>query len=94
MSDHEVCAKRESLLMLEIRKLRLELSQLKQSHEAMVEALKQYANHDQWSKIVPDSYMGEVNVFDWQGDLANEPWEFAEKALATRILDEQKKGGE
>lgn len=46
------------------------------------EALKQYANRDQWEKLVPDSYRGEIDVFDWDGDLADEPWEFAERALS------------
>lgn len=58
-----------------------ERDQLHSLTKKLVEALKQYGNHEQWRKNVPDSYSGEVCEFDWEGDLANEPWDFAEKAL-------------
>lgn len=53
--------------------------------EKLRNALHQYANRDQWEKFVPDGYRGEIDAFDWDGDLADEPWEFAERALQTKI---------
>lgn len=44
-------------------------------------ALRHYANRDMWRKEVIDSYSGECDFFDWDGDLADEPWEIAEQAL-------------
>lgn len=46
------------------------------------EALRLYADKENWHKIVPDSYLGEVDYLDWPGELQDEPWEVAQKALA------------
>lgn len=46
------------------------------------EALKAYANPDNWKPTVVDSYSGEVWVFDWDGDLGDDPTAIAREALA------------
>lgn len=66
-----------------IRTLNIDLSQLQSAFDKAMEACQQYGNREQWSKEVIDSHSGECCLFDWEGELANEPWEFAEKALST-----------
>ena len=57
--------------------------------DALVEALKHYADKMAWKHYVPDSHSGLCWEFDWDGDLADEPWEIAQKALD----DLEKDGG-
>jgi hypothetical protein len=45
-------------------------------------ALRPYADRSMWHKEVIDSYSGEMDWFDWPGDLQDEPYEVAENALA------------
>ena len=49
--------------------------------ERLRAALEHYAKIDMWWKEVINSYSGECNFFDWDGELGDEPWEIAEKAL-------------
>jgi len=57
-------------------------------NERLREALGHYADKGAWTKTVLDSYSGDVDIFDWDGDLADEPWEIAEKALREESGDE------
>jgi len=51
------------------------------------DALRHYADRTMWRKEVIDSFSGECDFFDWDGDLADEPYEIADKALAA-VADE------
>ena len=44
-------------------------------------ALKHYGKGAAWSTTVIDSYSGEVTLFDWDGELQDDPWGVAEAAL-------------
>lgn len=56
-------------------------AKLLQERDRLRDALAHYADRSRWRKEVIDSYSGECSLFDWPGDLADEPWEIAEKAL-------------
>ena len=49
--------------------------------ERLRTTLGYYSDKSAWTKVVLDSYSGEVDIFDWDGDLGDEPWEMAERAL-------------
>jgi len=71
--DHETYTE----ITAENDRLRLEVERLRT-------ALSHYANRDNWTKEPGDQYIGEFDSFDYDGDLADEPWEIAEKALQTK----------
>ena len=56
-------------------------TELATDNERLREALGHYADKSAWTTVVLDSYSGEVDIFDWDGDLGDEPWEMAERAL-------------
>lgn len=59
---------------------------LKRKLEVALTALKFYGKHgapdSEWVNHVCDSYSGLVSAFDWLGEIQDEPWEVAEKAIA------------
>lgn len=59
-------------------------NKIKQLHSLatqLAEALSHYAKRDMWTDHVIDSHSGLCWFFDWDGDLQDEPYELAEKAL-------------
>jgi len=49
--------------------------------ERLRKALQVYAHEEYWTMEAIDSYSGEIAMFDWPGDLQDEPYEIAQKAL-------------
>lgn len=64
---------------------------MKKCLEVKNEALSRYARDenfkDKWAQYACDKFTGRQSHFDWVGDDADEPWEFAEKALAATPAD-------
>lgn len=52
--------------------------------EQQQRALEHYANREAWHSFVPDSLSGECWQFDWDGNLADYPWEIAQTALTKK----------
>jgi len=70
-----------SFIELRNRKLEDDVVQLQAENTRLRAALGHYANHNAWTDHVIDSYSGLCHFFDWPGDIADEPYEIAEKAL-------------
>lgn len=57
------------------------LTQQQAALQLAEEALKDYAELKAWDDFVKDSYSGQCWQFDWDGGIADYPWEIAAKAL-------------
>lgn len=58
-----------------------EIDTLRERIAGLEAALRHYAKRDMWTAQVIDKWSGQCWLFDWPGDLAEYPWEFADRAL-------------
>jgi hypothetical protein len=59
-----------------------DLNEYAKDVKRLVEALSYYADEDAWRRMDgPTGYDVDAPVFDWPGDLGDEPWDIAQKAV-------------
>lgn len=80
-----VCEHHQNIdnLRAELETARTQAEDLEQQRDIALKALEHYASKKAWTSFVPDSYQGECWEFDWDGDLGDNPWDIAKKALKT-----------
>lgn len=64
--------------------LNKQVGKLEAENARLRKALEWYADKSAWRGEVLNSYTGEVSIFDWPGDLGDEPWEIAANALESK----------